>query len=142
MSARLIAACRAYGLKDSDDTVFELMAGCVGEGPALEYKKWHEGDELPDLEEIIRDPDKLVLPKRGDRAYAVLSGIAALVVANNTEDRWKSAWVVMSKAAEMKVPDIAAACARILVKNRWKANALPPKDALRFKSVLEGAGLW
>jgi hypothetical protein len=142
MAARLLAAARAFGLADTSDTVFELISGCVGDGPALEFRKYAEGDELPDLEYVLANPKKLTIPERGDRAYALLSGIAAIVVANNTMERWNNGWVILSKAADMKVLDIAASCARILVKNRPAAGALPPNEALRFKSVLDGAGLW
>lgn len=142
MAARLLTAARSMGHKDTDDTVFELIAGCVGEGPAVEFKNWAEGDELPDLEEVLKDPKKLVVPKRGDRAFAVLSGIAAIVVSNNTEPRWHNGWKIMAAAADMGAADVAVTCARILVKNRPKPNMLPPKEAMRFKDVLVGAKIW
>lgn len=143
MAARLLAAARAMGHKDTDDIVFELISGCVGSGPAVEFKAYAEGNELPDLEDVLEHPEKLIIPKRGDRAYAILTGICAIVVANNTQKRWENAWLVLSNAAKQQAPDVATACAKILVKNRWKPLAFPPKEAVqRFKPALVGAGLW
>jgi hypothetical protein len=142
MAARLLAAARACGLKDSDDIVFELMAGCVGDGPAMEFKKFQEGDELPDPEVVLAHPEKLVLPKRGDRAYALLNSVTAVVISNNTTERWLNGWRVLAKAADMNVADIAASCARMLVKNKPKPTSIPPSEAIRFKDVLTQAGLW
>jgi hypothetical protein len=142
MAARLLAAARAYGLKDTDDEVFELIAGCVGDGPALEFKKFQEGDELPDPEVVLANPDKLELPSRGDRVYALLTAVTAIVISNNTPDRWNNGWKVLARAAELKAADVAANCSRLLAKNRPKPTSIPPKEAMKFKEVLKIAGLW
>lgn len=151
MVARLLAAGRAYGLGDDSDEIFKLAAGCVGSGAAIQFKKFLEGDELPNFEELLSDPKKLKLPKRGDRVWAILDGVTATVVATNMDEkfkdkdkvtRWNQGWEVLSQAAHLGAADVAANCARLLVKNRPSPTTLPPPAAMKFKEVLVGAGLW
>lgn len=111
------------------------VAGCVGEGPALEFLAWAQDFDLPDPEELLADPQKFKMPSRGDQAFAILAAVAA--AACNKEPRWRAAWKIMAKAADT-APDIAAAAAITLAKGRKPAWDVPEEAAV-FLPVLRDA---
>src|SRR4051812_12573674 len=86
MTARLLTAAEAAGAGDLARSL--LVRGAVGDGPGLELMAWLADADLPDPEAVLADPDSFVLPERGDRAYAALTSVAAVVVANPTVERW------------------------------------------------------
>ena len=137
MSARLLAAANAVDASTEAETA--LITGAVGEGPGVELLMWHLEMDLPDPEEVLADPDAFEVPTRGDRAYAVLSAVAAAVAARPTVDRWLAGWRVLGKAGE-KTPDVAAVAARVLVQHRPPGATAPPEVKL-FAPLLRDAGL-
>lgn len=137
MAATLLAACRA---SETDGSVRSaLVAGCVGEGPGIEFLSWLAELDLPDPELILADPERFELPDRGDRAYAALTSVAAAVASNPTVDRWAAGWQVLGRAGET-APDVAALAARILVRCRPEGASTPPQAAV-FLPLLRDAGL-
>jgi hypothetical protein len=114
-----------------------LVMGAVGQGAGLELLNWANEMDLPDPEEVLRDPASFVMPERGDRAYAALSAIAAAVADEPTEQRWLAAWKVLARAAE-KGADVAALAARILAQCRPDGVAAPAELRL-FAPVLREA---
>jgi hypothetical protein len=137
MAGRLLAAAEAIGAPESVKAL--AVSGCVGEGVALEFMTWQRELDLPDPEALLKKPDTLVLPERGDRAFAVLSSVVSVVLANNTPARWRNAWMVLAKAADTK-PDIAASAARALAKNRPVGGTVPT-DIKAFVPLLKRAGI-
>ncbi|HEX2064181.1 MAG TPA: MoxR family ATPase [Acidimicrobiales bacterium] len=137
MAARLWAAANAVDASTEAETA--LITGAVGEGPGVELLMWHLEMDLPDPEEVLADPDAFEVPTRGDRAYAVLSAVAAAVAARPTVDRWLAGWRVLGKAGE-KTPDVAAVAARVLVQHRPPGATAPPEVKL-FAPLLRDAGL-
>ncbi len=137
MAARLWAAAGAAGASTEAETA--LVTGAVGEGAGIELLMWHLEMDLPDPEEVLADPDGFVVPERGDRAYAVLSAVAAAVAARPTVERWLAGWRVLGKAGE-KTPDVAAVAARVLVQHRPPGATAPPEVKL-FAPLLRDAGL-
>jgi len=137
MAATLLGAAHAAG---ADDLVRSLLVrGAVGQGPGIEFLTWLVEADLPDPEAVLADPDAFVLPERGDRAYAALSSVAAVVAANPTADRWRQGWVVFGRAAESAL-DVAAAASRALVRCRPPGAPIPPEVHL-FTDLLRDAGL-
>lgn len=59
MASRLLAAAQAYGA--SKDTLVELLDGCVGPSEGVEFLTWYENLDLPDPEEILRNPETFKL---------------------------------------------------------------------------------
>jgi hypothetical protein len=116
-----------------------LVAGCVGPGAGTEFLSWVARMDLPDPEAVLASADRFRLPKRGDRALAVLAAVAAAVVARNTPERWTQAWQVIARAAEER-PDVAAVAARVLAANRPK-GAAAPAEIRALAPVLRAAGL-
>ena len=137
MAAQLLAACRSVEV--GNETVSALVTGCVGPGPGLELLSWLAELDLPDPEALLADPEGFELPERGDRAYAVLTSVAAAVAARPTAERWAAGWKVLGAAAET-VPDVAALSARMLVRCR-PPDATTPPEAARFLGLLRDAGL-
>lgn len=71
--SRLLAA------KPSPSVEFGLYAGCVGEGPATEFVSYLECErDLPDLDDLLKNPDKIKLPDERKPAvmYALATGLA------------------------------------------------------------------
>ena len=80
-----------------------------------------------------------MLPRRGDRAYAAVAAVAAVVAANPTPGRWVAGWQVLGQAAR-GAPDVAAVAARTLARCRPDGTPLPA-EVRQFAPVLRDAGL-
>ncbi len=137
MAATLLAAARSTRAEDA--VASALVSGCVGPGAAVEFLTWLAEADLPDPEAVLADPEHFVLPTRGDRAYAVLSSVAAAVAADTRGDRWERGWRAFAHAADA-APDVAAAAARTLARCRPRGRALPPEIDL-FLPLLREAEL-
>jgi ATPase family associated with various cellular activities (AAA) len=140
MAARLAAACRASGAGEM--VMALLVAGSVGPGAAAEYLAWSEDLNLPDPEEVLRDPESFRLPERGDRAYAALVSITAAVLADNTVSRWEAAWTAIAAATQANHADIAVVAVRSLTAHRPEGAVPPPDVLLKMTPVLRTAGLF
>lgn len=140
MAMELLTACRAMGYHSEHDVTRLLVAGCIGDATALEFLTWVTEQDLPDPEKVLADPKSLKLSERGDRCYAVLTSIVAAVLANNTPARWLAAWSVLEQAVKQQRPDVAAASARALARNR-PGDVDPPKAINAFLPLLKEAGL-
>ncbi|MGI8777062.1 MAG: AAA family ATPase [Acidimicrobiales bacterium] len=136
MVARLWTAARAAEASTEAETA--LITGAVGDGAGIELLMWEMEMDLPNPEEVLADPDSFQVPERGDRAYAVLSSVAAAVAANPTVERWLAGWRVLGKAGE-DAPDVAAVPARVLAQCRPQGAPAPPEAKL-FAPLFKGAG--
>jgi hypothetical protein len=116
-----------------------LVRGCVDPGPGVEYLTWLAEADLPDPEAVLADPESFTLPDRGDRAYAALTSVAAVVAADNSGDRWERGWRAFAVAAA-SAPDVAAAAARTLARCRPPGAAIP-HEVNTFAPLLRDAGL-
>jgi dynein-related subfamily AAA family protein len=137
MLARLWTACDV--LNAADDVRALLVLGAVGQGAGVEFIAWTAAMDLPDPETIIADPDSFTLPERGDRAYALLSAVAAAIAADPTPERWLTGWKILARAGE-DAPDVAAVAARVLAGCRPAGVAAPPEVKV-FLPLLREAGL-
>ena len=137
MAAVLWAAANAAGASAAARAA--LVTGTVGEAAGLELLTWESEMDLPDPEAVLADPDSFDLPERADRAYAVLSAVAAVVAANPTIDRWNAGWRVLARGGE-RSPDVAAVAARVLARCRPDGAPAPPEVKL-FAPLLRDAGL-
>jgi AAA domain (dynein-related subfamily) len=137
MAARLLAAGDAGDA--GEEARSALVRGCVGEGAGVEFLAWLVEMDLPDPEAVLADPASFVLPKRGDRAYAAVAAVAAVVAADPTPQRWVAGWQVLGQAAS-GAPDVAAVAARTLARCRPDGTP-PPAEVKLFAPVLRDAGL-
>src|SRR5262249_23075824 len=99
MALKILAAWTSLTMQNSG-LFATLLAGCAGEGQALEFVKGCEELDLPDPEALLKNPKSLTLPRRSDYAYAVLSSVVGAVLSNNTVERWNAAWKVLAVAVK------------------------------------------
>lgn len=108
MAGRLMDVNEQHG--GTLDDALMLIAGCVGEGNALEYINYQKNQDLPDIEFLIANPEKYEVPERGDIAFTILAGIAQAVCAKMTKPRYLAALQMFLTTAQAKKKDIAASC--------------------------------
>ena len=115
LASRLLAAIEAVS---PGNRVLQgaALAGLVGD-QALPFLEYRETLNLPDPEDILKDPRSLVLPDRTDRAYAVCYSLVGAVLNNKTPERWQSAMIALGVACR-KNADIPTAAARTLCDKR------------------------
>ncbi len=139
MASRLLAVSR---LPVQEPEALELIASCVGEGPAKEFWEWASKLDLPNPEEVLADPRGYPLPTRGDQLYAVLTACALHAVQKGDAELWQAALVVMNRAAtEQRMPDIAAVALGILARNRPVGCTPDPALMKPFTEFLKGIQL-
>ena len=138
MVCKLIAA--ADSVQASPEAKRNLIIGCLGEGVGLEFLTWLQESDLPDPEAALRDPKSVVFPDRGDRLFAALSAVAAVIAADPTAERWLAGWKVLSHAAS-EAPDIGAMAAKVLAQVRPEGVSAPPEAAI-FMPILQAAGIF
>lgn len=137
MALRLAAAADAA--MASEDVLFDLVAGCVGEGAAIEFLAHVADSDLVDPELALERPWEVEIPDRPDRCHAFLEGVVEAVGARPTEDRWRSAWVLVTRSATTRGLDVAFVAGRQLARVRhpeWE----PPEDSDLFEPILQGVG--
>jgi hypothetical protein len=84
---------------------------------------------LPDPEDILKNPRSFVLPDRVDRAYAACYSLVGAVTNNKTPERWEAAMIALGVACT-KNADIPTAAARTLCDKRNRPDGvmkLPPE---------------
>ncbi len=122
------------------DALATALIGAVGDGAGLEISTYLEELDLPDPERVLADPAAFALPERGDRQLAFLTAVVAAVQARTTQQRWDAGWVVLAKAVDAGVPDVAARAALDLAALRDTNWPVPPAiDA--FVEVLSLSGM-
>lgn len=134
MAAVCYAAAQTANVEK--DIIAELVTGCVGEGPGLEFLTWVEEMDLPDPEELLKQPENFQLPKRGDRAFAILNSVVQASIRNLTKDRWLAAWQILARAADQGGVDVAAVAAKALANARKPGLPLPINELKKFQPLL------
>ncbi|MFF7078051.1 AAA family ATPase [Streptomyces lavendulae] len=137
MALRLLATGYAAGA--SGEALSAVLTGAVGDGAGLELLSYLEHLDLPDPERVLAHPEAFALPERGDRQLAFLIAVVAAVQSDPTRARWEAGWVVLAKAVDAGVPDVAARAAADLAAMREPAWPVPAGiDA--FVELLQLAG--
>ena len=97
---------------------------------------------LPDPEDILKDPRSLVLPDRTDRAYAICYSLVGAVLNHKTPERWEAAMIALGVAGA-KNSDIPTAAARTLCdkRNRPDGNVKLPPECRPFYELMQAANL-
>ncbi len=97
---------------------------------------------LPDPEDILKDPRALVLPDRIDRAYAVCYSLVGAVLNNKTPERWQAAMIALGVASR-KNADIPTAAARTLCDKRHRPEGAIklPEECRPFYELMQLAKL-
>jgi len=109
-ASRVIAA-------GADETA---ILACVGEGAGLEFASWRRAIDLPDPENLLKNPEQNIKINRGDVAYAIMSALSAAVVRNPTKNRWTAAWHVIDRISEVAGHDVVIAAVKPLAQLRQR----------------------
>src|SRR6185436_10563028 len=140
LTSRLLAAIEAVA---PGNRVLQgaALAGLVGD-QALPFLEYRESLNLPDPEDILKDPRRFALPDRVDRAYAICYALAGAVINNNTPQRWEAAMIALGVAARRNA-DIPAAAARTLCDqaNRPAGVLKLPEECRPFYQLMKMAKL-
>jgi hypothetical protein len=117
------------------------LAGLVGD-QALPFLEYCETLNLPDPEDILKDPRSVVLPDRIDRAYAMCYSLVSAVLNNKTPERWQAAMIALGVASR-KNADIPTAAARTLCdkRNRPDGSIKLPDECRPFYELMQLAKL-
>ncbi len=138
MAGKLSAICRASNA--SPDATLILLAGAVGNAVAVELTQWIRNLDIPDPEELLRNPEAFKLnTKRGDIAFAILSNVVAAFARKKTLPRWEASWIILRKATDVGGTDIAASAARILLNNRRGDMPLQIDNMGPFAELMDAA---
>ena len=117
------------------------LAGLVGD-QALPFLEYREALNLPDPEDILKDPRGFVLPDRVDRAYAACYALVGAVLNNKTPRRWEAAMIALGCACRTNA-DIPTAAARTLCEkaNRPEDLTKLPEECRPFYALMQVAKL-
>lgn len=142
MAGKLMATAQIAGM--DENTISLLILGAVGPTVAGEYLSYVQNLDLPDPEELIKNPDKFEIPQRQDQLFAILGQVVAHVKQNLTDKRNQAAWTILSKVASEGSVDLAAAHARTLATAAVGAKVKLSSYHTQIKPfipLLENAGL-
>ena len=146
MAAQCLAAADSVGA--NFEAKVSLVKGCVGDGAALGFSEWFEKTNLPDPEDLLRDPAAAKLPQDIGVLLITLSNVVSCILNRNTLERWKAGWTLIGKAlAQCQAPDVPAVFAIQLAQ---KSNYPPgfvltrdmPAEKRPLRKILEAAGLF
>jgi hypothetical protein len=140
LASRFLAAIDAVS-PDNRLLHAAALAGLIGD-QALPFLEYREMLNLPDPEDILKDPRALVLPDRTDRAYAVCYSLVGAVLNNKTPERWQAAMVALGVACR-KNADIPTAAARTLCDKRNRPEQIMklPEECKPFYELMQLAKL-
>ena len=100
MAATLMAAARAA--RASKEVEALLVQGAVGLEAATEFLAWKRNQDLPDPEELLKNPEffRLKRPARGYILYSILLAVVGAVAQKPSPERYAAAWDIMSYATD------------------------------------------
>ena len=139
-AARTFAAYADY-YELGHDVLSLLIEGCVGHAAAQKFLTYIRELDLPDPEEVLRNPMGVTLPNRGDQIFAIIRSVVVAVVTRNNVERYEAAWQFAVRlkdeghggAAALAVPDLA--------RNMPKGMGKMPKVVGEFLPLLKDAGI-
>jgi len=137
--AALITAARAV------DAGFEvqavLCAGCVGPGVGGEFLTYLRESNLPNPEDLLKDPGSYKHPDRGDLAYSILVAVSEAAVRKPSKERQVAAWTILASAAKAGGADVGAVAARRLARATKPDVARTAEQSIRaYLPVLKATG--
>ena len=69
------------------ETLLPTVAGAIGDGPAIEFISYQDcASELPDIKEVLKDPNTARLPERPIVMYAMMGQMVAYTEEDTLED--------------------------------------------------------
>lgn len=84
-----------------------LVVGCVGHGAGSEYLIYRDNLDLPNPEDIIKEPETATLPTRADQLYVICGSLNGALISNPTAERWDNVGKFILRLSTLGHPDIA-----------------------------------
>ena len=121
----------------------DLAHGAIGAATGTEFPAWTAALDLPDPEELLANPDPLLLKGlRPDRVHVTLQSVLALVVSKPSPERWTAAMAVCVMAANETGVDPAVPVVRALLRGEFRPDGAElPAGMAVFAAPLALAGL-
>lgn len=139
-AAWLYAVGQASGVNTHVLTL--LLVGSVGESAANEFLTYIAHLDLPDPEDLLRDPDSLHVPSdRGDKVYAIAASVWQATAARTTPARWAACGRVLAKIADANHADIAYTMGTRWAAGRPEGGVLPPDVVITLGPIMTELGL-
>lgn len=143
-AAILSAAVEALGERKTSDLAALAIESCIGDGAAMPYVQWLTDMNLPDPEDLLRDPDnaKKLFPDRNDQLQVTMEALAAAACEKDHKDhieRWNTAWRILGPVL-MEKNDVAITGAKQLALGTPQGAEFP-KEARMIKPILKQAGI-
>lgn len=136
MAASVYAAFEAAG-----EDPLQGIAACVGDSAAKEFAAYVSNLDLPDPEDLLRDPSNIVWPdKRDDKAFAMITSVVSAVIARNQPKRWEASWKVLSSANRAGKADLVVIVCKTLLKNKPAGATQPVTELAELAEILKRAG--
>lgn len=136
-------ASRILAVAKNIDDALNGVAGCVGDGVSLEVANYLRHLDLPDPEDLLKNPEKFDVKKfknRGDQLFAVLSSVHSAITFKNDTKRYQAAWKIVGTVADAGLQDVAACWARPYSRLLPKGT-MPPPEVMKFTKLLTDAGV-
>jgi hypothetical protein len=119
----------------------DVLAGCIGSGTASAFVEWYTKQDLPDPEDILRDPeDERIwkLDSRADRVIAVLSSVVAAALREHPDrqKRLDACFIACGRARRHGMPDTAVACMEPLAQELANGSIVFSSTAVRELNAL------
>lgn len=136
---------KVLGYLHADDDAAMLLAvkGAVGNGIAKEFFAWFVTSGMFDPQAVIDDPSIVDWAReRPDRLFALIHGIASLVVMRQDKATWEKSTRAFTACANAHKADVALPGVRAIL-NNMPADAKVPA-ALRdsFADLFQRTGAW
>ena len=139
MATRFLAGCAAMGLGRQVESAG--LAGLVGDGVAIEFLEWKQRLDLPNPEEVLKNPRAFKLPEKSDRAYAAANSILAAVLSNNTKQRWEAAMLALAVASAGREDVVTQPCRTLLGPGNKPEGAQFPDEMRPMYEMFVDAGI-
>ena len=137
--ALCLAAAASVGAKG--ETRHELLAGCVGSGPAGEFFAWMDSMDLPDPSELIEAAAKDIKAGREvewkplgrpDKVLACLAAVRHAVGEKPKLDVWRAAMEICTAALDESAEIACSIAARLHGKETRPKGGMVPKKLEKY----------
>lgn len=121
--------------RTADTTVMaRLCEGAVGRGAAHEFRTWVDKVDLPDPEDILRDPVNAAVPDRPDQLLVSINSVVGSVISRPTQERVNSVFRFLRRVheggrTEWAAPALTQLAGWILSPATLNAKITPPQGA-------------
>ena len=122
----------------------QLVHGSVGEGAGNEFLTFINNLDLPRSEDILKHPDQIDIPDRGDKAAVVCHSLAAAIVEKPTQERIDAAIHYLERVSHGRHRDTVLPAMRTILSvvfNSGKFKIPQEDDVQRLVKSLFDVGL-